>query len=368
MPLDPTVVADRGAGCLLGGALGDALGAPVEFMRLDEIRKEYGTAGVTHPPRLGLITDDTQMTLFTAEGYLRAWVRGKHQGMWGPAAMVWLSYRRWLDTQQQRVPDPAAVGLLTDKRLYASRAPGVTCLRVLQAANEVTEVPDPEHPINDSRGCGGVMRAAPAGFAPTAETAYGLGCEFAALTHGHPGGWAPGGALAMIVHLVAVRRRSLVEAVDQATGRVLRDDRETAHALAAATALAGYDSSRAEQAREAKAFGREAITGGPSHRSVERLGAGWLGPEALAIAVYAALSYRTPERFPDALRLAANHSGDSDSTAAITGNLLGAVHGAAALPREWVGRLELSDLIDQVGRDLAASCMGTQFDEAYYQF
>src|SRR5256885_6004739 len=69
----------RYRGCLLGGAVGDALGAPVEFMSLAEIRAQFGRGGITEYTtafdRKGAITDDTQMTLFTAEGLLRAYVQ-----------------------------------------------------------------------------------------------------------------------------------------------------------------------------------------------------------------------------------------------------------------------------------------------------
>ena len=71
-------------GCLLGGAVGDALGAPIEFMGLEEIRSRFGPRGVTDLTDgvwpAGSITDDTQMTLFTAEGLLRAQVRGALKG------------------------------------------------------------------------------------------------------------------------------------------------------------------------------------------------------------------------------------------------------------------------------------------------
>ena len=70
---------DRVRGCLLGGAVGDALGAPVEFMERSEIVARFGEQGIRdYAPaygRLGAITDDTQMSLFTAEGMLRGWVR-----------------------------------------------------------------------------------------------------------------------------------------------------------------------------------------------------------------------------------------------------------------------------------------------------
>ena len=63
---------DRIRGALLAGAVGDALGAPVEFMSLTEILRQFGPDGigdyVPYAGRPGAITDDTQMTLFTAEG------------------------------------------------------------------------------------------------------------------------------------------------------------------------------------------------------------------------------------------------------------------------------------------------------------
>ncbi|MGB8841599.1 MAG: ADP-ribosylglycohydrolase family protein [Aliidongia sp.] len=66
---------NRFRGCLLGGAVGDALGAPVEFMTSAGIAGHFGQQGIRDfvPAygRRGAITDDTQMTLFTAEGRTR---------------------------------------------------------------------------------------------------------------------------------------------------------------------------------------------------------------------------------------------------------------------------------------------------------
>ena len=72
-------------GCLVGGAIGDALGWPVEFMSLEEIKSKYGKNGINNIiiGRRGRaeITDDTQMTLFTAEGLLRGETRGYNKGV-----------------------------------------------------------------------------------------------------------------------------------------------------------------------------------------------------------------------------------------------------------------------------------------------
>ncbi len=50
----------------------------------------------------------------------------------------------------------------------------------------------PEKPLNDSKGCGGVMRVAPVGLVATDP--FDLGCRAAAITHGHPSGWLASGA------------------------------------------------------------------------------------------------------------------------------------------------------------------------------
>ncbi|MCI2422789.1 ADP-ribosylglycohydrolase family protein [Saccharopolyspora sp. K220] len=337
----PSTVVDRAVACLLGGALGDALGSPVEYAQLDDIRAEFGQEGVAEPPPQALLGDATQLSLFTGEGYLHAWTSGNNGGQWRPVESTGAAYRRWLITQQEDKPPPGVTGLLAEPELYANRAPGLTSLRALQE----DELGTPDRPRNSSKGCGGVDRSAPLGLAPTAEMAYQLACQCAALTHGGVGGWASAGAFALIVHLVAVQQRRLPAAVDQAAGRVLREDAETASALAEASTLARL---------------------GASVGHIERLGQGWIGPEALAIGVYCALALPKPEQFTDALRLAANHSGHSDSTAAVTGSILGARHGTSVLPRSWLARLEMADVIERIGHDLGASCAGEKFNERRY--
>src|ERR1039457_2054679 len=157
-------------GCLLGGAVGDALGRPFEFKDKKEITEKYGPAGILDmvPGEGGLfeITDDTQMTLFTAEGLLRAWTTSRHGGgVPDFAAAVKCSYICWLKTQDETVNFSNKVAgsdgwLLSVEGLHRRRAPGETCLSALRegtyAENGIVN--------NDRKGCGGIMRAAPAGL------------------------------------------------------------------------------------------------------------------------------------------------------------------------------------------------------------
>src|SRR6185437_11517812 len=98
----------RCRGCLLGGAVGDALGAPVEFLSIDQIHNRFGPGGIRDfaPAygRVGAITDDTQMALFTAEGLIRAAVREAGRGVCHPPTVVHRAYVRWLTTQGYNAP------------------------------------------------------------------------------------------------------------------------------------------------------------------------------------------------------------------------------------------------------------------------
>jgi len=316
--------ADRVRGCLLGGAVGDALGAPIEFISWAEIERAHGPAGITEILPPGHFTDDTQMTLFTCEGLIRANVRARSRGIAHARSMVHRAYLRWLHTQGERVESEALTGwLVTDRRLHRREAPGNTCLSALASG----EMGTTDEPINGSKGCGGVMRAAPAGLFTTfvPKETYQLGCDIAAVTHGHPLGWQSAGALAVII-------RSLVD------GAQLR-----------AAVVAAMRETDGEMRRTMERALTVADGGVPDATTIEReLGGGWVGEEALAIALACAVA--APD-FEQGVVGAVNHSGDTDSTGSICGNILGALHGETAIPTRWVEALDARDLVETVADD-----------------
>lgn len=326
-------------GCLLGGAIGDALGAPIEFASLNEIRATHGPAGVTGfvagPGPLGSITDDTQMTLFTAEGLIRAANRHRDHDVCDVPLVIWHAYQRWLDTQGERVPwdpefPPGRSGWLVDEpALRHRRAPGTTCLSALRSGRIGTMA----LPLNQSKGCGGVMRVAPVGL--VADNPFDLGCEAAALTHGHPAGYLAAGVFAAVIAEVAAGQ-ALPAAIEIALEllQLRAGHQETLAAVRGAQALAANGQT-------------------PSAELVETLGEGWIAEEALGIALYCAL---VSEDFGQGLLLAVNHGGDSDSTGSLTGNVLGATAGLDGLPAAWLQGLAERWLIEQVATDLAKHC------------
>jgi ADP-ribosylglycohydrolase len=325
--------------CVLAGAVGDALGAPLEFVSsLDEIRRRFGPEGLREPApaygRVGAITDDTQMTLFTAEGLVLASASGRLPERSAVVRSVHRAYLRWLRTQGERSRHPTfertSEGWLARvPELQSRRAPGATCVGALAS----DRMGRPEHPLNTSKGCGGVMRVAPVGLALAAADPFGLGCDLAALTHGHPTGYLAAGFFAHVIREL-VTGASLEAACEEAREELTRrpHHEECSDAFDRALSLAR----RGRQSPEA----------------VESLGGGWTAEEAVAIALYCALAAPDLER---ALRLAVNHGGDSDSTGALTGNLLGAALGEEAIPERWLGVLELRVEIEQVADELYAA-------------
>ncbi|TCO50597.1 ADP-ribosylglycohydrolase [Kribbella antiqua] len=336
----------RVRGCLLGGAIGDALGGPVEFEDSPTILaahpdgvRSFVSGSIGWPP--GTITDDTQMTLFTVEGLIRAGVR-TDRGLGFTFAVVQHAYDRWLDTQTLNGPSGERDGWLqAEQWLYARRAPGTTCLSALTQARQGNDrIPQfGAQAVNDSKGCGGVMRVAPFGLLPAwrwfdTESIFDAAADAAGYTHGHPTGKLASGALAALIHRICGGAE-----LDKALDEVALMLAQRPHHEETSTALS--------RARQAAAAGTHSV------QTVEQLGGGWVAEEALAIAVYAALACPAPEQFLDALALAVTHSGDSDSTGAICGNILGALHGETALPPELVFTVEGRPVILQLADDFA---------------
>lgn len=345
---------DRVRGCLLGGALGDALGAGIEFLSLEEIRERFGPAGVTGMTggygQLAPLTDDTQMTLFTAEGLIRASVRGRSRGICHPPTVLWQAYQRWLVTQRLTEPPAEVSGWLAAQPvLYARRAPGNACLSGLSQPKMGT----PEHPANpDSKGCGTVMRSAPFGLLRRdPEDAWSLAVECAVLTHGHPSGYLAAGAFAWIVALV-LEGASVLDAAHAALGQAEREPAgdEVAAALRRALGAAG-------EITAARAGGPAPVDPRTVAAQVAALGEGWVAEEALAIAVFCAVV--AADDPAAALLAAVNHSGDSDSTGSICGNLVGAALGVDALPAAWLGELEGAEVVRAVADDLVREITGS---------
>ncbi len=332
--------------CLLGGAIGDAFGYPVEFLSLREIKAQYGKDGLTDlivdpTTHTAILSDDTQMTLFTANAFLlrKSTLQNIDASiLCGSMPTItrafFAAYQRWLYTQTGSITkakflnitsaecDTELPFIMDIKELYHRRAPGLSCLSALESGKVGTI----KNPINNSKGCGGVMRVAPMGlrYCDAPLTAYEKACEAAAITHGHPTGYIAAGALAMILSLMLSKCLPVEEAVKETLAFLATQQHheETSGALSNALRLANTNLSPSD--------------------AIQALGEGWIAEEALGVAVYCAIKAKT---FAEAIIMAINHDGDSDSTGAICGNIYGAQCGLEGIPQQWQDQVELSNYI-----------------------
>lgn len=326
------LIQSRARGCLLGGAVGDALGYPVEFLHEQSISERYGKHGIQTLRQAGspaLISDDTQMTLYAASALIYARETGC-----GVENALRLAYEEWLCTQEDpETLSGAKLPLSHDTRLHHRRAPGNTCLQSLRFLRKTQKFPH-----NNSKGCGTVMRAAPFGLVPLADGeggAFRLAARDAALTHGHPLAQASSGALAWLIHHILFADPKQHKRLDEMVLSFPYDRSPALHALLRKAVSLAWDVSVSD------------LDG------VHTLGEGWVAEEALAIAVFCAV--RHSDDFAAALRAAVNHKGDSDSTGAICGNLLGAWLGEEAVRQAFdLTNLELCDLVERTADALLA--------------
>lgn len=309
---------DKFLGCLLGGAIGDALGWPVEYKSKGEIFAIHGINGVRQLEINGtgkaFISDDTQMTLFTAEGILFSDTKEK------AIDNIYLAYLRWLRTQGYNVPVVEEGWLINDQRLYSKRTPGNISVSSLNSGL----VGSLEKAINTSKGCGGTVRVSPVGMVCPPYDAFKIGSMTSAITHGHPTAHISSGAYSMLISLL----QDGVE-LEDSIDRIILYLRE----------IEGSNETRAAIELAKRLFDLDY----PSQDAFMLLGAGWNGDEALGISIYSSLVSKGD--FKKGLFTAVNHDGNSDGTGTMTGSILGTILGASKLPEEWGYRIEIRDLI-----------------------
>ena len=341
---------DRIRGSLIGGAVGDALGYPVEFIySFEEIQKRYGERGITRldtrqhwleeADQVGkaVVSDDTQMTLFTANGLLNA-KRQKSNMKYG----ICRAYIEWYLTQ---------VGKWSNKykdcwiaripELNKRRAPGNTCMSSLYAIYSGRE------PMNNSKGCGGVMRIAPIPLYAAVDNRMGildadkLAGDAAEITHQHPLGFISAALMSHVIYRLALDIEPTQDSMKHYIMEGVAEMRKQYKAY-------HNDVERMAELAERAIFLLD--KGKTDLENIGHLGEGWTGEEALAIALYCALKHF--DSFENAMIAAVNHGGDSDSTGAVTGNILGAAIGYEAIPQFYKDDLEMHDLILHMADDL----------------
>lgn len=350
-------VLDKIRGCMFGGAVGDALGFPIEFRSAQDIFTIYGENGICNYELFhdtAYISDDTQMTLFTANGLLIGYTRACLRGIMGPwQEYVRMAYKNWLQTQDKNYEQEQCrvrCWLMNYEELYHNRAPGNTCLSALYQE----ESGSISNKINHSKGCGGVMRVAPVGlYLPkhikSIKDIDMVGAEVAAITHGHPLGYIPAAALTHIIARCVTSDDDLSAIINEAISVTkelfVNEDYidEFCVLMERAVQFANSDMEDLD--------------------AIKKLGQGWVAEETLAIAIYCALKHK--DDYIKGVIAAVNHDGDSDSTGAVTGNILGVYLGINQIPKEFVEPLELKDVIEELSVDMYEDCKMSEYTSYY---
>lgn len=322
---------ERFEGCLLGGAIGDAFGAPIEFMKLSKIKKLYGEEGLTvlSPDKSGKIkfTDDTELTLFSVDGLIKS-ARIKKENSSPNINIMFDSYRDWFRVcaKSQKLQN-GWISSLDEIRSY--NGSGKTCMEVLSNNKPGTI----EKIINNSKGSGAVMRSAPFGlkYHNNPYKAYEYAKKCAIMTHGNPSGYLPAAVYAAIIANI-IKGENLEEAILRSIGylNTEKSSENIKQLLEKAIALSRTDIK--------------------PEKAVQQIGLGWVGDEALAIAIYCSL--KTPNDFKKVIINATNHNGDSDTVGSIAGGIVGTYIGCQNIPSEFKSKLDTEKILINAARDL----------------
>jgi ADP-ribosylglycohydrolase len=297
----------KAKGIIYGLAIGDALGYPTEFMSLDHIKAKYGSKGITNLPDPALYSDDTQMSIAVAETLVRAGDKDIESIM----EAVRDEFIKWYDSPEN------------------DRAPGKACL--IGVRNMKARIPWRRSGVAGSKGCGSAMRVAPIGYLyqhdpeKLKEVAYSTGI----CTHRHPAADAACIGAAYLVKL----------ALDGVSpGRMM------AKLFAFTAGISAEFDQAISKVEKCLAWEEE-------EKALAYLGEGWVGDEALALALYCFL--RNSDSYEKVIIRGANTNGDSDSIACIAGSISGAYLGINAIPPKWVKKIEKTEYLDNLAERLA---------------
>ena len=350
----------RFRGCLLGMAVGDAMGAAVEKKSYEEICETYGPAGLLGYDTvngLAEITSYTQVAAYALNGLLLGISRGQtHDAM----AYITMALKEWASVQHfPKDPHRRNCWL---RGIPAFRRRKCMDPRTLDALTRDV-LGTPKKPSNQADGPGSLTVAVAVGmyFHPERTQFHKigvLGAQTVALTHGDPEAFLSAAVLAYTV-----------AGIIQEPEYPLED--QFSHAIEAVKAQFGGQYPQAELLAEQlhRAIAMANAAGTEPHDDMEKLYCGTAG-ECLAGAIYACLT--SHEDFDTAMITAVNHSGKSAAVAAIAGAVLGALLTEEGLPDFYLESLEASEVLGQLAEDFAQGSptrglFDTDWDHKYNQ-
>ena len=335
-------------GCLLGLAVGDAMGYTVNSHTLAEIQEDYGPNGLQgYDPAHGYadVTSYTQLAAFTANGLLYGLTQGRIKGTMPPfISYIARSHWEWASSQAMMDrPTRTACWVFKEKTLCRRHCVDTRMKEIILRKQFGT----PEERLNPMSTPSTLTAALAVGMFHDPENMDlqelgRLGAEAVALTHGDPMAFLPGAVIALLTSAVLRSDAPLEELVDQA----VEDFRKQ------------FERDYPRQVKQILSLVKQAKTLSLDENTLfveamEKLQCK-TGAQVLAGVVYSLLA--GDEDFDTSLIIAVNHSGASAAVAALTGALLGARLGVEALPEFYLECLECREELQELADDLFQGC------------
>jgi ADP-ribosylglycohydrolase len=298
-------ILDKFKGTLLGCAVGDALGAPLEGLSAEAIKNRYGlvTDFIDERFGAGMVTDDTQMTITLAQAIIE-------MGRFTETHAAF-KFSRWMEASDKGVKEARGVGM----------ASATACRKLYQGVS-------PAESGVDSAGCGAAMRVSPVGLRHYDDpaTLKKAAVEQAGITHKDPEAAAGAAAIAFAVAMGIAEDGEIdrLSFIQEMVDFVAPVDKKMAGKLSGLT---------------------DYITADPED-GFAYTGNGGYVMEAVPGALLAFLL--SPHDFEKTVIAAVNAGGDTDSLGAMAGAVSGALNGASGIPGRWLAGVEGREYIESL--------------------
>ena len=293
---------EKAQGIIYGLAIGDCLGQPTERIKLNEIKRRFGSKGIKELPDPAIFTDDTQLSIAVAEALINSKSFNKNIFM----KAIKKEFIRWLHSPEN------------------ARGPGKSCMQGIQ--NMENGISWDKSSIKDAMGCGSAMRVAPIGYVLQYNPIKMQ--EFAHIsgicTHNHESANAACIGMTWLIKF----------ALDNIPPS------EYIQRLLIIT-----DGMSIEFTRSIDKV-RQCLLWEDEEKALKYIGEGWVGHEAVALALYCFLRY--PNSYKKTVLRGANSDGDSDSIASIAGAISGAYLGVNSIPKDWIKSVEKTEYLREL--------------------
>ena len=327
--------------CILGGALGDALGVPVRNLSYDLIVSQYGKSGLADIEvdcdGKARVTSNTQLNIFTIDALVKAYTKYYiYKDINLGRKLTYTNYLRWQYYQDRKIQNNFDEELLKDNYLYSIQELKYERYAE-QRMKDILETgmlqDDDENSDNSNTGWACLAKTVSYGifFYNDYKATFDMAVKIAKLTHGHPNAYLSCGTLAVIIASI-VNGEKLEKAIQNGIN-IVKQEKNCQEVLSLIVLAL-------EHAKDEIHYPEK----------FDDFGLCYQAHEVLAAAIYVCLIGQTS--ISNALLFAVNNSAYGNNIATIVGQILGLYSGLDDVCIKWSKKIEMYDLIKDISYDL----------------